>query len=130
MFDCVDDSNFLLVAARAYSNSSCTDVLEFYEDLNRFKHIKKILKRYKKSKKINIRLYLNHFILLYNVFESDYLTRMLCLKFYNDIEKIKPVLVLLGFWKNPIGPIGNRKEYIIDEEIISDSFIEEELKRI
>lgn len=130
MFDTIDESNFLLIAAKSYNNQSCTDILEFYEDLEKFKHIKKIIKRYKKLKRINIRLYLNHFISLYNVFDGPALTGMICLRFYNDLEYIKPVLELLGFWKETLGPIGMRKEYIKSSEVVSDEFIVSELKKI
>ena len=49
IFDEVNDSNFMLFAARHYYNPKCIDVDEFYEDLNRFKYVKRLLNRYIES---------------------------------------------------------------------------------
>jgi hypothetical protein len=130
MFDTVDDSNFLLYAAQAYNNPVSIDILEFYEDLEHIKAIKKIINRYKKSKKINVRLYINHFVSLYNVFHIKQLNCILAFKLYNDLEYVKPVLELLGHWSEPIGPIGTRKEMLYSKHIINSVDIENKLKNI
>lgn len=62
--------NFLLFAAKHYNNPSCTDVQEFYDDLKRFKYIKRLLRRYKRTGDLTERLILNHLILLHNVFHQ------------------------------------------------------------
>ena len=41
---------------------------DFYDDLKRFKYIKRLLRRYKKTGVLKTHLLLNHFISVYNVF--------------------------------------------------------------
>ena len=45
-FDELNDENFLEFAAKYYSNPQCTSEEEFYDDLNRFKYLKRLMKRY------------------------------------------------------------------------------------
>ena len=59
---------FLLYAAQHYNNTTCVSLREFESDLKRFKYIKRLLKRYKKTQMLSERLILNHLILLHNVF--------------------------------------------------------------
>ena len=80
--DRLDDSNFMLYAARAYINPGCVDILEFHEDLNRIKYIKRLFRRYSETGELKERLILNHLIVLYNVFDRVMLTRMLAYKLY------------------------------------------------
>lgn len=88
---------FLLYAAKHYNNPSCTSLREFDGDLNRFKYIKRLLKRYKKNKVLSERLILNHFILLHNVF-AEALVPMLFLKFEEEYwSQIKTFLVFLNY---------------------------------
>ena len=75
IFEELDNNNFLLFAANHYNNPGCTDILEFKEDLNRFKYIKRLFNRYEQSGDLQERLILNHLIVIYNVFEF-------CLHFY------------------------------------------------
>ena len=42
--DKLDESNFLLYAAKNYDNPQCFDTIEFYEDLKRFKYIKRLFR--------------------------------------------------------------------------------------
>ena len=60
MQDKLDASNFLLYAAKHYDNPQCFDTLEFYEDLKRFKYIKRLLNRYVEDGDLKERLILNH----------------------------------------------------------------------
>ena len=46
VFDELTNKNFELFAATNYDNPECMDVLEFKEDLSRFKYLKRLLKRY------------------------------------------------------------------------------------
>lgn len=88
---------FLLYAAQHYKNPSCISLREFDGDLKRFKYIKRLLKRYKKTKVLSERLILNHFILLHNVF-ADALVPMLFLKFEEEYwPQIKTFLVFLNY---------------------------------
>ena len=68
----------------------------FYEDLKKFKYIKRLLKRYQKSGELKSHLLLNHFICLYNVFD-DAATPLLFYKIDQDLWSVlKTFLVFLG----------------------------------
>jgi len=62
----IDDNNFLLYAAKHYDNPNCTDVLEFQEDLNRIKYIKRLFKKYSETGELKERLIINHLTVVYN----------------------------------------------------------------
>ena len=104
MFETLDDSNFLLFAAKSYDNENCMDQLEFEEDLNRIKYIKRLFSKYRDGKELRERLILNHIIILYNVFEHRACTRMLCFRLYEYLNYLKPFLVYLisifGYFTN------------------------------
>lgn len=68
LFDLVNEENYLLYASHVYNNPQCTTVDEFYEDLNRFKYLKRLFKRYHDNDDLQERLILNHLIVIYNVF--------------------------------------------------------------
>lgn len=71
-------------------------MVEFYDDLKRFKYIKRLLIKYKETGELRERLILNHLIVLYNVFGRK-ATDMIFLKLSGYYEEIKPFLVLLGY---------------------------------
>ena len=75
-FDYVNDNNFMMFAIKHYDSPSCTGETEFREDLSRIRSIGRSFSRYRKTGKINERLVLNHLIVLYNVFESQAMTKM------------------------------------------------------
>jgi hypothetical protein len=79
MFDVLNDSNFIIFAAKHYDNPQCTSTSEFLNDLNRFKYIKKLLTKYHNTGELKERLILNHLIILYNCFDKE-TTRMLLVK--------------------------------------------------
>lgn len=84
----LNDSNFLLYSAANYTNQ-CYDTEEFYDDLKRFKYLKRLFSRYKYRQELKERLILNHLITLYNVFNYEAATRML---FYRVSEDNWPIL--------------------------------------
>ena len=43
---------------------------DFFEDLNRFKYIKKLLRKYVKTGDLKISLLINHFIIVFNIFNE------------------------------------------------------------
>jgi len=79
----LNDSNFTLYAAANYTNT-CYDTEEFYDDIKRFKYLKRLFSRYQDNDDLKERLILNHLITLYNVFNGDAVTRML---FYKTDER-------------------------------------------
>lgn len=98
LFEQLNEENFLLYAANNYKNPNCVDAEEFYDDLNRFKYIKRLLGRYYNDDDLQERLIINHIVILYNVFGIEAATKMLWYK----IDKkywpvIKPILLYLNY---------------------------------
>ena len=56
----------MLFAIKFYENPTTLTQEEFEEDLNRFKYVKRWLKKYHESGKINSHLLLNHLIVIFN----------------------------------------------------------------
>lgn len=98
LFDKLNEDNFLLYAANNYKNPNCVDVEEFYDDLNRFKYIKRLLGRYYNDDDLQERLILNHIVILYNVFGIQAATKMLWYKVDRQYwPVIKPILLYLNY---------------------------------
>lgn len=64
----LNDKTFLLFAAKHYDTSNCTGVEDFEEDISRLKYVGRLIRRYRKSGKLNQRLIMNHCICLFNMF--------------------------------------------------------------
>ena len=77
IFEELNEENFTLFAIRHYDNPQCTSTEEFYEDIRRFRYLKRLLKRYYKTGELRERLILNHLIILSNVFGVENAIRML-----------------------------------------------------
>jgi hypothetical protein len=71
LFDRLTEDNFLLYAAKYYYNPRCIDAEEFYDDLNRFKYVKRLVNRYVRGGNLAERLLLNHIIIILNVFGNE-----------------------------------------------------------
>lgn len=96
MIERLDDSNFILYAAKYYDNPQCYDTAEFYEDLKRFKYIKRLINRYVKRHELKERLILNHVIALNNMFGPHATVKMLFVKLEGMESYIKPFLSFLS----------------------------------
>jgi len=130
MIEKLDESNVLLYAAKHYNNTQCCDTVEFYEDLNRFKYIKRLLNKYTETGDLKERLILNHLTVLYNVFGVEPTTRILFLKLAGQLHLIKPFLVLLGTLPNVVECVGIQNETFFTEGIPSDKKIQKILEGI
>lgn len=130
IFEYIDDDNFLLYAARFYDSSQCHDTEEFYEDLNRFKYIKKLITRYIETGELKERLILNHLIVLNNVFGPEHTSKMIYLKMYDQMKYIKPFLVLLDIMPDRLTGITKNKKTIMTDEIPMDTNIVDILRKI
>jgi len=62
--------NWLFFAIKHYDNPSSVTREDFDEDLNRFKYIKRLFRRYETTGELKTHLILNHIIILYNVFDD------------------------------------------------------------
>ena len=83
-FDELNDDNFILFAIKNYENPQAVTKDDFDKDLNHFKYIKRLLKRYKNTGVLKSHLLLNHFIVLYNIF-GEATTPMLFFKIDEDL---------------------------------------------
>jgi hypothetical protein len=129
-FEKLDETNFLLYAAKHYDNPSCFDTLEFYEDLNRFKYLKRLFSRYQETGELKERLILNHIIIIYNLFGSDAATRMLFFKLKDYHGLLKPFLVLLEFCPEIVFNIGLEGKNIRTSDVTMDTNIINSLRKI
>lgn len=57
-----------MFAMKHYENPTSVTYEDFEEDLNRFKYIKRLFKRYETTGELKTHLILNHIILVYNAF--------------------------------------------------------------
>ena len=97
-FDILTHKNFKLYAAKMYNNPECLDVNEFQQDVNRFKYLKRLLKRYELTGDLQERLILNHLIVLYNVFGIEACNKMMCYKINDEHwHYLNPFLVYLNY---------------------------------
>ena len=87
-FDELNEDNFLLFAIKNYENPQALTKEDFDRDVNYFKYIKRLLKKYKSSGELKSHLLLNHFIFIYNIF-GNAATPML---FYKIEEELWPYL--------------------------------------
>lgn len=126
----LDESNFLLYAAKHYDNPQCYDTVEFYDDLKRFKYIKRLLNRYVEEGDLKERLILNHITILVNVFGPTQAVRMLFLKCKGYEPLLKPFLVFLNLLPSKIENIGIENRSINTDEIPLNKKILEELRKI
>jgi len=122
----LNDENFLLYAVKNYNNPSCTGMKEFQDDLKRFKYIKRLLRKYKKTGVISEKLILNHIILLYNVFGSFIISSMFFKIEQDHWSQVKTFLVFLNYLPD---------DYMINEtineaEIPLDDYIINKLRKI
>lgn len=118
-FNELNEDNFLLFAIKHYDNPQCATKDDFYEDLKRFKYIKRLFKRYVKTGVLKTHLLLNHIIVVYNIF-GDAGTALLFFKLESEYwAPLKSFMIYL-----------NR----VDENCISqlkyDDHCLEELKKI
>lgn len=95
------DNTLFLYAAKHYYNPRFSDMEEFFEDLKRFKYIKRLVNRYLETDKFPDRLLLNHIIIIFNVFGIEATLNILELKLEDrHWPVIKPILLYLNYIRN------------------------------
>jgi hypothetical protein len=96
IFSELNEDNFLLFAIKNYENPQAVTQEDFHKDLNHFKYIKRLLKRYKTSGILKSHLLINHFIVLYNIF-GDATTPMLFYKIESELwSAMKTFIIFLN----------------------------------
>lgn len=122
----LNDSNFMLYAAKYYDVKKSTGSDEFYEDLKRFQYLKRLFKRYDETNDLKVRLILNHIIVLYNCFGPE-ATNMLFFKLKEYHQYIKPFALFLNYMP---ARIDYEDTTILEHEINIDANIVKELRKI
>src|SRR6056297_747966 len=120
LFDELNEGNFVLFASRHYDNPQCMSVEEFHHDLQRFKYLKRLLRRYTQNDDLQERLILNHIVVLYNVFGIAPTNKMMFYRMEEEyISAIKTFLVYLNYLRDD--------EYV---EIPLDQTLVEKLRKL
>lgn len=97
LFETLDKDNFLLYAAKNYYSPRCIDAEEFYDDLSRFKYIKRLVNRHQRGGDLGEKLLLNHLTIILNVFGHEAGLKMLEYKIgIENFDVIKPFLVFMN----------------------------------
>ncbi len=92
------NKTYILYAMKQYDNPRCSDLDEFYEDLNRVKYIKRLLGRYRQKGVLKERLLLNHIIILGNLFGPIPTCRILFFKIEEGLHgSLKTILDYLNY---------------------------------
>lgn len=118
--DLLEDDLVKFAVKHYYSPLGKIDPEEFYDDLKRFKYIKRLVNRYLETDALSERLILNHLIIIFNAFGNYGAIRILGLKLNTEQwEIVKPFLEFLKYI---------RKNQLDDIE--SDPKIVDKLKRI
>ena len=101
MFDKITSDNVLLFALKHYDNPQCEGEKEFYDDMKRFKYIKRLLRKYYDTGILKERLLLNHIIVLNNVFGADACATLLLYKIQEDYWPVlKSFLLFLNILRD------------------------------
>jgi len=120
IFNELNEDNFLLFAIKNYENPQAVTKEDFEKDLNHFKYIKRLLKRYKKTGELKTHLLLNHFIILYNIF-GEATTPMLFYKLEKELwSVIKTFIIFLG--RLPEYPKSNIHNIQVDIYCLSELY--------
>ena len=83
MFKEITKANWLLFAQQNYDNPTLETEIEFYDDIKRFKYLKRLFRKYDITGEIKIRLILNHLVVLQNVFGAEVAITLLLYKIDN-----------------------------------------------
>jgi hypothetical protein len=116
LFEELTNENFLLYAAKNYYNPVCIDAEEFFEDIKRFKYIKRLINRYHEGGTLSLNLLLNHIVVVINVFDVEAGLRLLEFKLENKYwSVIKPCLIFLKVVKNDKYVGIEMDQFVIDQ---------------
>lgn len=127
--DKIDESNFILYAAKCYDNPQCMDESEFFDDLKRFKYLKRLFNKYQETGELKERLILNHLVVLFNLFNEG-ATRMLFFKLRDHHDILKPFLVLLSRLPEKVEGLGIEGKTLYTSDITDDSYVVDVLRSI
>ena len=97
MYKKITSENVTMFAIRHYDNPHCEGEKEFYDDMKRFKYIKRLLRKYKETNVLKERLILNHIIILRNLFGPEACVTLLLYKIQQEyLNTLKSFLLYLN----------------------------------
>ena len=118
IFTELTEDNFLLFAIKNYENPQAVTKEDFDKDLNHFKYIKRLLKRYKNTGQLKTHFLINHFIVLYNIF-GDATTPMLFYKIEKELwDVMKTFIIFLN--KMPDYPKSHIHDIPVDLDCLAE----------
>ena len=97
MYEKITPDNVIMFAIKHYDNPQCEGEREFYDDMKRFKYIKRLLRKHKDTGVLKERLLLNHIIVLNNLFGPEACVTLLLFKIQGEYwETLKSFLLFLN----------------------------------
>ena len=97
MYEKITSDNIVMFAIKHYNNPRCEGEKEFYDDMKRFKYIKRLLRKHHDSGILKERLLLNHIIILNNLFGPEACVTLLLFKIQKEYwETLKSFLLFLN----------------------------------
>ena len=115
MFSKITKKNWLFFAIKNYNVPNLDSEQEFYEDIKRFKYIKRLFRKYKTTCELKTRLILNHIIVLNNVFGNEASATLLLYKIEREYwALLKTFLVFLKTIKDDELPTVNISKNLLD----------------
>ena len=97
MYEKITIENVMMFAIKHYDNPQCEGEREFYDDMKRFKYIKRLLRKQKDTSILKERLLLNHIIILKNLFGAEACVTLLLFKIQKEYwETLKSFLLFLN----------------------------------
>jgi len=97
MYEKITPDNVIMFAIKHYDNPQCEGEREFYDDMKRFKYIKRLLRKHKDTGILKERLLLNHIIVLNNLFGAEACVTLLLFKIQKEHwETLKSFLLFLN----------------------------------
>ena len=97
MYEKITSDNVNMFAIKYYDNPQCEGEKEFYDDMKKFKYIKRLLRKYNDSGVLRERLVLNHIIVLNNLFGPEACVTLLLFKTQREYwDTLKSFLLYLN----------------------------------
>ena len=98
MYEKITSANYIMYAIKHYENPHCENEKEFYDDMKKFKYIKRLLRKYKETNVLKDRLILNLIIIFYNVFGIEAASRILFSRIEKELHSyLKTFLLFLNY---------------------------------
>ena len=114
MYEKITNDNIIMFAIKHYDNPQCEGEKEFYDDMKRFKYIKRLLRKHNDTGILKERLLLNHIIVLKNLFGAEACVTLLLFKIQKEYwETLKSFLLFLNIiTENELSDVKENQEVL------------------